>query len=80
MIAVALATLPIFFTGRRISRGEGVLFLGYYAAYTAFLVLSATQHDALEGFTRALLVVMPATVVAMVWTYGAGRRRADHAG
>jgi cation:H+ antiporter len=34
MVAVALATLPIFFTGLRITRGEGLLFLSYYVAYT----------------------------------------------
>ena len=37
MIAVAIACLPIFFTGYSIDRWEGGLFLSYYAIYTAYL-------------------------------------------
>lgn len=37
MLAVAAAALPIFFTGYRISRWEGALFVGYYLAYLLFL-------------------------------------------
>ena len=33
MIAVAIACLPIFYTGSRIAHWEGTLFLGYYIAY-----------------------------------------------
>jgi hypothetical protein len=40
MIAVAVAALPIFFTGYTIAQWEGVVFLAYYAAYTVSLVLS----------------------------------------
>jgi cation:H+ antiporter len=66
MIAVAVACLPVFYTGRRIARGEGWLFLGYYAAYTAYLVLTARHHDALRGFTTAMAsFVIPATGVGM---------------
>ena len=49
MTAVALACLPVFFTGQTIARWEGGLFLGYYVAYTAYLVLAAQQHDAAAG-------------------------------
>jgi cation:H+ antiporter len=67
MIAVALACLPIFFTGFSIARWEGGLFLGYYVAYTAYLVLAATQHDALPAFSNAmLLAVLPLTAVTLV--------------
>ncbi len=31
MLAVAIACLPVFFTGREIARWEGAVFLGYYA-------------------------------------------------
>jgi cation:H+ antiporter len=30
-----------------ISRMEGVLFLGYYMAYTLYPILAAAQHDVL---------------------------------
>ena len=67
MIAVALATLPIFFTGGVISRLEGLLLLAYYAVYTAYVVLAASQHDALAGFnTVMLLFVIPLTATALV--------------
>ena len=32
MLAVAIASLPIFYTGNRISRWEGLLFISYYVA------------------------------------------------
>lgn len=54
MTAVAVACLPIFATGHQISRWEGGLFLGYYAAYVAFLILGATQHATLPVFRTAM--------------------------
>src|SRR5690606_6941911 len=44
MTAVAIACLPIFVTGYTIARWEGAIFLGYYIAYTTFLVLDSTGH------------------------------------
>ena len=41
MIAVAIACLPIFFTGSVITRANGVLFFAYYCAYTVALLLTA---------------------------------------
>jgi cation:H+ antiporter len=67
MIAVALACLPIFFTGMSIARWEGGLFLGYYVAYTTYLVLAATQHDALPAFSNAMLIaVLPLTAITLI--------------
>lgn len=40
MIGVAFLCLPIFFTGKQISRGEGYLLLGLYIAYATYLILS----------------------------------------
>jgi cation:H+ antiporter len=68
MIAVALACLPIFFTGFTIARWEGAVFLGSYAAYTAFLVLLATQNPALETFQNAMLLVLPLVAATLIWT------------
>ena len=66
MVAVALASLPIFVTGHLIARWEGVLFLGYYVAYVAYLILEATHHDALPAFSTAMLAfVLPITVVTL---------------
>ena len=67
MTAVAVACLPIFFTGNRISRWEGALFLGYYVAYMAYLTLDATQHDALPGFSTTMAAfVLPLTIVTLL--------------
>ena len=67
MTAVALACLPVFLSGREIARWEGGLFLLYYAAYVAYLILAAQQHDALEAFSSVMLsFVLPLTVVTLV--------------
>lgn len=67
MLAVALACLPVFMTGREIARWEGAVFLLYYVAYVAYLVLAAQQHAALKTFSTAMLgFVMPLTVVTLV--------------
>jgi cation:H+ antiporter len=66
MIAVAVACLPMFFTGRRIDRWEGVVFLGYYVAYTIYLVLASQRHDSLEAFSNAMIwFVIPLTVLTL---------------
>jgi cation:H+ antiporter len=66
MVAVAMACLPIFFAGLRIPRWIGALFLAYYCAYVAFLVLDATDHEALPIFSGIMLsFVVPLTVVTL---------------
>jgi len=67
MIAVALACLPVFITGREIARWEGGVFVAYYAAYVAYLILAAQQHDALGTYSNAMLsFVIPITVITMI--------------
>ena len=67
MVAVSLACLPVFLTGREIARWEGGVFLAYYAAYTAYLILAAQQHGVLERFNAVMLgFVVPLTVVTLV--------------
>lgn len=66
MMAVAVACLPIFFVGYTIQRWEGALFLGYYVAYTVYLVFAATDHDALPVFSQAMMwFVVPLTVITL---------------
>jgi cation:H+ antiporter len=67
MIVAALACLPIFYSGYAIERWEGLLFVGYYGAYVTFLLLNASRHDALGGFSTVMLVfVIPLTVLTLV--------------
>jgi cation:H+ antiporter len=78
MLATAIALLPIAFTGFIIARWEGGLFVAISIAYTAYLVLAATQHDALEGFTDVMLLfVVPlvALTLVVVTTYEVGLHR-----
>jgi cation:H+ antiporter len=66
MLAVAIACLPVFFTGYTIARWEGFVFVGYYAAYTVFLVLTATEHGSRETFQAAMAwFVIPLTVLTL---------------
>lgn len=66
MVAVAVACMPIFFTGHTIARWEGWLFLGYGGAYWAYLLLASAEHDALQMFSRVMLAfVVPLTVITL---------------
>ncbi|MFB6345675.1 MAG: calcium/sodium antiporter [bacterium] len=57
MIAVTVACLPVFFSGHRISRLEGVVFLAYYFIYLAILLLSPITGQ--PGYMTAFVVVLP---------------------
>jgi len=66
MTAVAIACLPVFFTGNVIARWEGALFLGYYVAYTLYLVLAATHHASLPLLRIAMLwFALPLTALTL---------------
>jgi cation:H+ antiporter len=67
MVAVAVACLPVFIAGREIGRGKGLMFVGYYAAYVAYLILGAQQHDALDEYSAIMIgFVLPITIVTLV--------------
>jgi cation:H+ antiporter len=78
MLAAAVALLPIAFTGFAVARWEGALFVALYAAYTGYVVLAATEHDALEGFTWTMAwFVLPlvALTLAVFTAYEIGLHR-----
>lgn len=67
MTAVAVACLPVFFTGSLLDRWEGAVFLLYYAAYTVYLVLYGQQSEALETYSKAMLwFVLPLTGITLI--------------
>jgi cation:H+ antiporter len=67
MIAVAVATLPIFFTGYTIARWEGAVFLGYYVAYTVYLLLESSNHHLVGEFGAAMTwFVLPLTALTLL--------------
>lgn len=69
-----MACLPIFFSGHRIDRWEGGIFLAYYVAYTACLVIHAADHRVLPAFrTSVLYFAMPLTLVTLLVVGARGR-------
>ena len=76
MVAVAIACLPIFMTGYSIGRLEALVFLGYYAAYVAYLVLAAQEHDALPAYSRVVMeFAVPLTALGLAVTFWRTRKR-----
>ncbi len=67
MLATAVVLLPLAFTGFIVARWEGTLFMLLYIAYTLYLVLASTQHDAADGFTTVMLwFVLPLVAVTLI--------------
>jgi len=67
MIAVAVACLPIFYTGHVIDRWEGILFFAYYCGYITYLVLAATIPNLGRTFGFVMLAfVLPLTAITLV--------------
>jgi len=66
MVAVAIACLPVFFTGYLIARWEGLMFLGYYGAYVTYLVMAARQDDTVGTLSLVMgAFVIPLTLVTL---------------
>jgi len=67
MTGAALLLLPIAYTGARVSRWEGGLFVAYYAAYTVYLLLMSTEHARLLPFSNVMLAfVIPLTALIVI--------------
>lgn len=69
LIAVSIACIPIFFTGHKISRWEGIVFIAFYICYIFYLFLSSGEHAVLESFsTTMMFFVIPITVITILVT------------
>ncbi len=67
MIAASVACLPICFTGGRVDRWEGGLFIICYAAYITYHILRARGHELLPLYVTvipAVLIVLTVIVLA----------------
>ena len=81
MMAVCFACLPSFITGAKISRWEGGIFVGYYIAYTVFLILSSLSTGDLGTFSRTMLwFVIPLTVLVFGFSLVDEFRKRKHGG
>ena len=66
MLSVAVACLPIFFTGHLIARWEGALFLGYFLAYMTYRGLVSMSSEVSGVFAVVMLsFVVPLTVITL---------------
>jgi cation:H+ antiporter len=67
MVAVAVLCLPILLSQFTITRWEGLLFLAYYAMYMTYIILDATDHNALEEYrTVVVMIVLPLTLFTLL--------------
>ena len=71
MLLAVIACLPIFFSGHRISRSEGVLFLVYYSTYFVLLYARSATDSFLSRYETqigglALAVVFITLVIVVV--------------
>ncbi len=67
MLGVAIACLPIFFTGHLIARWEGGVLFGYYLAYMTYLILASTSPSVSLTFGVVMLAfVLPLTVLTLI--------------
>lgn len=65
MIAAAAAFAVVAYTGHRVVRLEGAVFLALYLIYLVYIGLASAHHDALEGFTWVMLwFVFPLVLLA----------------
>lgn len=68
LIVASLACLPIFYTGHKIVRWEGGVFLLFYFAYLFYLFLSSTDHRFLDVFINIMLFfVLPVAIITILY-------------
>ncbi|QDT06209.1 Inner membrane protein YrbG [Rubripirellula lacrimiformis] len=75
MVAVALICFPVFATGNLVRRWEGAMFVLYYVAYTALIVLSAKGSPLTTNLQSVIAYgVVPLTLLTFAATLFVGRR------
>jgi cation:H+ antiporter len=80
MVAVSLVCLPIFLTDWKVTRGEGIVFVTYYAAYVIYLFLDSSGHESSAAFGATVVYVavpITAVVAGIAWWRRRGARAAD---
>lgn len=82
-IFAALITVPVFFVGNTVSRSDAVLFLTYFFAYNAYVVMRAMNNPAVDTFQTAMMIYIPATflwLVFIAWRHHQKTKSAGAAG
>ena len=77
MLGVAVLCLPVFYTGYRVTRAEGLLFLGLYLAYALHVVSFTTGMPLANKLEHLMLFyILPALLVFLLFsTLRAWRRQ-----
>jgi cation:H+ antiporter len=65
MTAVAIACLPIFFSGFAVKRWEGIVFLVVYVLYIGYLVVDGVGHDAADELRAGMLFSVPIVLLTL---------------
>ena len=69
MVLTTLACLPIFWTGGVITRLEGWILIALYVVYVIEQILSSTASSVSDEFRLiALVAILPALLIFLVWT------------
>lgn len=68
MLLTAILCFPIFFTGLRIARWEGALFLLAYIAYVTYLILGETGSSLQVPFGRVMMLAAPIAALIVIAT------------
>jgi len=67
MLGVAVLTLPFFISGYVVTRMNALVLVGFYVAFTAYLLMEASASPALPAFADAMIrYVLPVSVVGLV--------------
>ena len=67
LIGASLLCIPIFYTGHKIIRWEGGLFLLFYLSYLFYLFLSTTEHHLLDVFVMIMVfLIIPLAVITVL--------------
>lgn len=67
MLATAVLFIPVFLRGFTVNRWEGGLFILYYCAYAAYLILQGQEGNGSQILSTAMLYgVLPATGLALL--------------
>lgn len=68
LIAVSLLCYPVFYTGRKIVRWEGALFLTFYFAYLFYQFLVVSEHHFLDVFISMMLYfIFPVVIITILY-------------
>jgi len=79
MLSVAALCLPVFYSGYRVTRAEGLVFLGLYLVYGLHVVSFATGMPLAGKLERLMLFfVLPALVAFLLFTSLRAWRRQHH--